>query len=241
MPTRQRDLWKAIMDGLASGEWTSLQSIYRFVEENVELKPDDFDPSAPSNDSPRWQRNVRNVLQHRKTIGEVEWSGSGRYRLPNESDKTNVETSYSTRHKIGEDELCKVLERQREIGRKGEDYVVAIERESLMLAGRKDLAERVVRVSVDDVGAGYDILSFDSLGNEKFIEVKSTVGRGYSFEWTTNELEVARTLAERYWLYYVQDLEGNPSIERFQDPASLIDKLFTLTPFVYRITFRTNQ
>ena len=29
----------------------------------------------------RWKRNVRNVLQRRKSTGEVQWDGSASYRL----------------------------------------------------------------------------------------------------------------------------------------------------------------
>lgn len=67
--------------------------------------------------------------------------------------------------------------RNRALGRAGEERLLAHECASLVAAGRTDLAERIRWVShVDGDGAGYDILSFDTDGSDRLIEVKSTNG-----------------------------------------------------------------
>jgi hypothetical protein len=48
-------------------------------------------------------------------------------------------------------------------------------------------------------GLGYDILSFDADGRERFVEVKTTAfGRETPFFVTRNELEVSRQFATQY-------------------------------------------
>jgi len=56
-----------------------------------------------------------------------------------------------------------------------------------------------------DVGAGYDIASFDSIYSEsidRFIEVKS-YSQNVSFYWSRNEVETARLKGDSYFLYLV--------------------------------------
>lgn len=84
-------------------------------------------------------------------------------------------------------------ERNRVLGRAGEELVLAHERSSLRLAGRSDLAREVLWVSeeVGD-GAGYDIHSFTLDGRPRLIEVKTTNGwERTPFHITRNELRVA--------------------------------------------------
>lgn len=80
----------------------------------------------------------------------------------------------------------------RALGRTGEERVLAHERASLLAAGRTDLAERIRWVShVDGDGAGYDILSFDTDGSDRLIEMKTTNGwKRTPFHVTRNELAV---------------------------------------------------
>jgi hypothetical protein len=84
-------------------------------------------------------------------------------------------------------------ERNRALGRAGEERVVAHERSALKLADREDLARKVRWISEEDGdGAGYDIASFTSDGRERLIEVKTTNGwERTPFYISRNELAVA--------------------------------------------------
>lgn len=67
--------------------------------------------------------------------------------------------------------------RMQEIGMMGEERVFFSEQNRLRRIGRKDLSRKVRWVSKEDGdGAGYDILSFSSSGQERFLEVKTTMG-----------------------------------------------------------------
>ena len=84
-------------------------------------------------------------------------------------------------------------ERNRALGRAGEERVLYHERATLTGAGRRDLAERVRWVSEEEGdGAGYDIASFSPEGRNRVIEVKTTNGwERTPFHITRNELAVA--------------------------------------------------
>lgn len=51
------------------------------VESSATLTSTDLEPDAPNSNSPRRQRNVRNVLQRRKRVGDLEWDGRANYLL----------------------------------------------------------------------------------------------------------------------------------------------------------------
>lgn len=68
------------------GEWMSLSQLYALVERHASLTPADWEPDAPGSSGVRWQRNVRNLLQKRKSRvgagGVFEWDPDTRmYRL----------------------------------------------------------------------------------------------------------------------------------------------------------------
>lgn len=79
--TRQPAIWKCVKTRLPHHQWTDLKEIYSLVEINLSLDDEDFKPQSPSSDIPKWMRNVRNVLQYRRKTGEIEWNGSGKYRI----------------------------------------------------------------------------------------------------------------------------------------------------------------
>lgn len=67
--------------------------------------------------------------------------------------------------------------RNRQLGLAGEQKVLEFERHRLFSEDRSDLARKVRWVAQEDGdGAGYDILSFDSVGQERLLEVKTTSG-----------------------------------------------------------------
>jgi len=63
------------------GQWVRLADLYSLVEQYRQLDDEDWDVDAPGSSSPRWQRNVRNVLQRRKVCGDIDWAGGGLYHL----------------------------------------------------------------------------------------------------------------------------------------------------------------
>lgn len=78
---RADEIWSILVRAMRSGRWHELHELYAMVESNATLTTADMEPDAPNSLSPRWQRNVRNVLQRRKTTGDVEWDGRANYRI----------------------------------------------------------------------------------------------------------------------------------------------------------------
>jgi len=104
--------------------------------------------------------------------------------------------------RFGEEQLAELLAARAAAGREAEDWVVSFERERI---GSHVFADSIRRISDTDVGAGYDILSFDghqSLVHDRFIEVKSFRDETY-FHWSRGEMNAAREFGVRYWLYLV--------------------------------------
>ena len=92
-------------------------------------------------------------------------------------------------------------QRNRDLGAVGEEFVLKVEKAKLVALGKGDLAGDVRRISLVDDGAGYDILSFDEEGRERFIEVKTTAGVAeIPFYITPNELKVSH--AKPGWMLY---------------------------------------
>ena len=126
------------------------------------------------------------------------------------------------------------LKIQKKIGQIGEKIVLKFEKNRLREAGCIDEAEHVDQISEDWANRGYDIESFDGdspeLQPDRFIEVKSSTGKKFSIFWSENEIEVAQELGERYWIYFVSEIdidnETSPNIpEMIQDPFNKIDPL----------------
>ena len=112
--------------------------------------------------------------------------------------------------------------RNKKLGRSGEKWVIQLEREALIEAGQAELAARVDWVSerLGD-GCGYDILSFDEHGREKFIEVKTTnAGSKTPFYVSSRELAVADQKGGMYKLYRVFDFGVNPKVFVLEGPLS---------------------
>jgi len=115
---------------------------------------------------------------------------------------------------------------QQERASAAEEYVVTFERERLRAAGQTLLADEVLRVSLVDAGAGYDVRSFGIDGTPRLVEVKASAGPRDAFYMSLNELEVARREGARYWLAWIgwsyRLPAGTCEIAWFRNPASII-------------------
>jgi hypothetical protein len=89
--------------------------------------------------------------------------------------------------------------------------------------GRPDLASQIRHVALDSISEGYDVISFDEVGNKIFIEVKTSRSENNSFYITENEFAVAKGLRESYWIYRVLNCCSNYKIISIQDPYSFIE------------------
>lgn len=125
------------------------------------------------------------------------------------------------------------------LGNRGEEIVFDKEKKYLESKGNKELAEKVDWVSKKGKHfLGYDILSFEENGEEKYIEVKSTkqsYTSNANFIISSNEYEKAKKL-KNYYFYIVFDTQSkNPKIWKIKNPMNYENKGLILTPINYRV------
>ena len=126
--------------------------------------------------------------------------------------------------------------RNRKLGRDGEELVFQFEREKLQRIDRPDLAKKIRWISQEDGdGAGYDILSFDEKGKERFLEVKTTVGSDTTpFYITRNELSLSAERPDAFRLCRVFDFSLRPRMFELEPPLS---NFVHLSPLSYEASF----
>ena len=115
--------------------------------------------------------------------------------------------------RIGIDYLAREAS-NRALGLLGEQTVVHFEIDRLERAGRSRLAQQVAHVSTTrGDGLGFDVLSFEVSGQERFIEVKTTnYGIGIPFYVTRGEVAFSERHSEQFQLYRVFDMRRESSI-----------------------------
>ena len=111
-------------------------------------------------------------------------------------------------------------ERNRALGRAGEERVLAHERAALASVGRADLATRVRWVSNEDGdGAGFDIESYSPEGQPRLIEVKTTNGwERTPFHISRNELAVADDRPTEWCLLRLWNFARQPRAFELRPP-----------------------
>ena len=126
-------------------------------------------------------------------------------------------------------------ERNRRLGRQGEERVLASERARLAAADRDDLARKVRWVSAEDGdGAGYDIRSYCSHGEERLLEVKTTTGDPRTpFHLSANERECAAENPKHFRIVRVYDFLRRPAMFRLRPP---LEDAVRLEPDAYLAT-----
>lgn len=131
-------------------------------------------------------------------------------------------------------------ERNRSLGRLGEERIFLHERETLRALGRRDLSDRVRWVAQEDGdGAGFDILSFTPEGGEKLLEVKTTVGERLTpFFLTHNERVVSEERPDAFRIVRLFDFARTPRAFELHPP---LENCVLLRPQIYRATFESNS
>jgi hypothetical protein len=120
--------------------------------------------------------------------------------------------------RLTQDQLFNLTRIRQEIGLRGEEFILKSERKRLSRAGKDKLAARISWVSQTRPFEGYDILSYETNGRKRYIEVKTSVGSTKIFPITDNEWRVAGVMRARYFIYRVTTIDTKPSTRVFQDP-----------------------
>uniref|UniRef100_Q07NQ7 Protein NO VEIN C-terminal domain-containing protein n=1 Tax=Rhodopseudomonas palustris (strain BisA53) TaxID=316055 RepID=Q07NQ7_RHOP5 len=120
----------------------------------------------------------------------------------------------------------------RDLGKAGEEFVVGFERRRLERAGRDDLAREVRWVSdLDGDGYGYDVKSFETDGQQRLLEIKTTCGNERTPFWMTRrECDVA---AEQGDMYRIRRVFHFRNEVKMFDIVPPLDAALRLTPTAF--------
>lgn len=126
--------------------------------------------------------------------------------------------------------------RNMSLGRAGEEFVVNYERWRLISSGEEQLADKVEHVAqTRGDGLGFDVLSYDTTGRERLIEVKTTsFGKETPFFITRNEVQLSRSEAELFYLYRLFDFRKEPRLFSLRGP---VDRHCRLDPISFQARF----
>ncbi len=125
------------------------------------------------------------------------------------------------------------------LGRAGEELALRFERERLSRLGHERLAGKVEHVAhTQGDGLGFDILSFEPDGRERFIEVKTTAfAKETPFFASSSEVEFARINAAGYHLYRLFRFKRDPKCFILD---GVLETHCALDPVSFRCSFRAS-
>jgi len=99
------------------------------------------------------------------------------------------------------------------LGRKGEELVIGYEKWRLTNLGKESLADKIEWVSLVDDGSGFDILSKNENGTDRFIEVKTTkLSKETPIFFSKNEYDFSNKNSEQFHLYRLFNFNDHPKM-----------------------------
>ncbi|WP_282127577.1 DUF3883 domain-containing protein [Roseobacter litoralis] len=153
--------------------------------------------------------------------------------LSNQLPPAELEQTIATARKF---DVAERDERNRALGRAGEERALAHEKAVLAGSGRSDLASKVRWVSEEDGdGAGYDIASYAPGGRPRLIEMKTTNGwERTPFNISRNELAVADERRADWCLMRLYHFAREPKAFELRPP---LDAHVSLTATSFQASF----
>ncbi len=136
--------------------------------------------------------------------------------------------------KFTEEDLDKILKKQKIIGTIGENIAYRLEKKEVNKFHDPNLVYRVKLIARDYVDKGYDILSVNKDGSVKYIEVKTTNRLNTRFFISRNEYNNSIKFNKDYWIYFV-NLKNN-KLKKFNNVQLLVDNgILSLKPTLYEV------
>jgi len=134
--------------------------------------------------------------------------------LPDRDTRTSIYESPGASARRLKRNYLEMEARNSALGLAGEQLVVRYEQERLSRAGQDRLVGKIIHISaVEGDSRGFDILSYETDGRERLIEVKTTrFGALTPFFASRNEVEVSDTRNEEYQLYRVFKFSEQPRL-----------------------------
>lgn len=102
----------------------------------------------------------------------------------------------------------------RSLGEQGEELVITYEKYRLVKEGKEALADKIEWVSKEKGdGMGFDVLSKNNNGTDRYIEVKTTkLSKETPIYLTKTEVSFAALRKQNFYLYRVYNFDSKPKI-----------------------------
>ena len=121
--------------------------------------------------------------------------------------------------------LKSMLNEKNMIGQLAELRIVEYEKDRLKGLG---INNDVEHVALANVALGYDIKSWETKNNERYIEVKAVSKSDYKFHWSINEVEISEKFGDKYFLYLLPVIDSKTfdidSLVEIKNPHEVIFK-----------------
>jgi hypothetical protein len=147
--------------------------------------------------------SLRNFLIE---LGVVEYKAEQKTYFITDDYVSKIRNSVN-RSKISLKQFQKIQDDKSKIGLLAEQSVIKYEKNRLK--ENSAMVKSIEHTSQFDVGAGYDILSFEdsntklSDSSKRYIEVKAVSKTDLAFYWSRNEISKSKQLGKTYYLYLV--------------------------------------
>lgn len=196
------------------------------VERWIDASPDIDRYAMAAADAPA-------VTPERLDLSQIEVSGPVCREVDGEVVREG-RSGYAERTRVGrkQDYIAREA-RNQSLGKAGEELIVQFEQFRLARLGKDRLAGKVEHVSkTQGDGLGFDVLSFEPDGRERFIEVKTTAfAKETPFFASSSEVRFAHKNAKQYALYRLFEFKKKP---RFFALSGAISDHCVLDPVTYR-------
>lgn len=196
---------------------------------------------------------IKNYLENNQSIIQFEFE-----QFANEAGAIKSSNDFDFLHFLSEDPVISkikntppifkpiktnYLEKEQnnsKLGEAGEKLIVEYERWRLTQVGKENLANKVEWVSkIYGDGAGFDILSKNADGSDRYIEVKTTkLAKETPIFLTETELSFAALKGDSFYLYRVFDFKKTP---KFFFRNGGYEKFAIIKPESYKAYFTPNS
>lgn len=133
-------------------------------------------------------------------------------------------------------DFLKKTQEQIDLGDAGENLV---KQEEIKYLNKLHLLDLACKVEIAKDGEGYDVLSFDENGKEKFIEVKTTMAGEYTpFYLSDNEIEFMRIKKGQYSVYRIYNYDAANNFGECFEITGDVESQVLMKPSVYKVLLK---
>lgn len=189
------------------------ENVAEFIKSNRVNLESVFEQFAEAVDLPKYEIDFENILDE-------------------EPEPSQLKESEPTYRPIKINYLEKE-QNNRNLGEEGEKLVIAYEKWRLIKAGKDGLAQKIEWISKEKGdGTGYDILSKNTNGTDRYVEVKTTkLSKETPIYLTRTELTFATQCAKNFFLYRVFNFDSRP---RFFIKEGSYENFCSIQPMTFK-------